>query len=93
LDDALKRVTGLVLRHLPGGPQAEITPDTDLRQAGLDSMGIVTLLVELEREFGMELPPDDISPETFRSIRSLHRTVVSCRVEDEASPAAENPSS
>ena len=81
LDDTLKRVTKLVLRHLPGEPEGKITPDTDLQRAGLDSMRMVALLVEVERAFGIDFPADAISQATFSSIRELHRVIAGCRTE------------
>ena len=38
-------------------PQNELDPDSPLTRYGLDSMGAVTLVMDLEEQIGMELPP------------------------------------
>lgn len=77
-DTALDRVTALVGRYLPNGA-APADPDTDLRQAGLDSMGIVGLLVDVETAFGVRFADEDITPATFASVRALHGVIARCR--------------
>lgn len=43
--------------------------DTDLMASGLiDSMGLVTLVVDLEQEFGCEIPLEAFDIECFRSV-------------------------
>ncbi len=50
--------------------------DTDLLQAGLlDSLTLVQLLVEVEAEFGVEIPLDDFDPDEFRTAESIARFV------------------
>ncbi len=50
--------------------------DTDLLQAGLlDSLTLVQLLVEVEAEFGIEIPLDDFDPDQFRTAESIARFV------------------
>jgi acyl carrier protein len=43
----------------------EILPDLDLREFGLDSLGVVDLLVSLESAYDVRLPEDLLSMETF----------------------------
>lgn len=44
-------------------------PDVDLFDSGLvDSLGFVTLLVELETAFGFELPLEDVDVDEFRTL-------------------------
>lgn len=44
-------------------------PDVDLITSGLiDSMGLVSLVVALEEEFGCEIPLDAFDLESFRSV-------------------------
>jgi acyl carrier protein len=88
LDDSLDRIADLVSRHLPGGPGAAFGPDADLREAGLDSMGIVALLVALEGEFGIEFPDELITPATFTTIRNLHQIVRGLSIGWDRDPAA-----
>jgi diaminopimelate decarboxylase len=43
----------------------ELRPDLDLREFGLDSLGVVDLLVSLESAYDVRLPEDLLSMETF----------------------------
>jgi D-alanine--poly(phosphoribitol) ligase subunit 2 len=46
--------------------------DTDLLTSGLlDSLGLVTLIVEIEQEFEVEVPLDDFDPDRFRSVERI----------------------
>ncbi len=45
--------------------------------AELDSMGIMTLLMEIEQEFSVDINDIDLSMETFASFDSLQRSVES----------------
>lgn len=48
------------------------TPDTDLLSTGrLDSLGIVELVMQIERRFGVAIEADDLELDNFRSINSL----------------------
>jgi acyl carrier protein len=55
-------------------------PDVDIVQSGLiDSLGLVTLLFELEREFDVRLPLESLDVEDFRTLANLTRLVASLR--------------
>jgi acyl carrier protein len=43
----------------------ELLPDLDLRAFGLDSLGVVDLLVSLESTYDVRLTDDDLSMDTF----------------------------
>ena len=46
-------------------------PDTDLLETGLiDSLGLISLLAEIEREFGFELPLDTLEVDDFRTVET-----------------------
>jgi D-alanine--poly(phosphoribitol) ligase subunit 2 len=50
-------------------------PDVDIIQAGLiDSLALVTLLFELEREFGVQVPLESLDVEDFRTIADIAHT-------------------
>lgn len=52
--------------------------DTDLLEAGLlDSLTLVQLLVEVESEFDVEIPLDELDPDEFRTAESIARYVAS----------------
>lgn len=57
-------------------------PDVDIIQSGLiDSLGLVTLLFELEREFDVQVPLESLDVEDFRTIGNLVRTLAGLRQE------------
>ncbi|UOX92976.1 phosphopantetheine-binding protein [Amycolatopsis sp. FBCC-B4732] len=60
----------LVLRQLPA-TAADLGPDSPLGEAGLTSLRTVATLVAIEAGLGAELPPELITPDTFRSVRTL----------------------
>lgn len=52
--------------------------DTDLIEDGLlDSLGLVSLITELEGELGFELALDDLDIDNFRSIQRIAAFVAS----------------
>jgi acyl carrier protein len=56
----------LLRTHLPFLPDDEkLHPELDLREFGLDSMGVVDLLVSLESEYCVRLTDDILSMDTF----------------------------
>ncbi|WOX17120.1 phosphopantetheine-binding protein [Streptomyces sp. N50] len=58
--------------HLPLlAPEAEIEPEVALADLGLDSLGTVGLLVELEETFNVVIPDESLSTETFATPKSL----------------------
>lgn len=76
--DALSEtVRDLVARQLPDTAGVDLTPDLPLRDAGLNSLGTVATLVAIESEFGLSLPDELITPETFHSVRTLAAALAS----------------
>ena len=60
-------------------------PDVDIIKAGLiDSLALVTLLFELEREFDVKVPLEALDVEDFRTIANIARTFASLRHEASA---------
>ena len=57
------------LRYL--APSEELAPETPLRELGLDSMEAVTLVLDLEDEFGVTLPESSLTAETFANAEAL----------------------
>jgi acyl carrier protein len=64
-----------LLSHLPYAEGGDLAPDDDLAALGLDSMGVVQLLVDLEDRYGLDLPDDLMTEETFATVGSLWLTV------------------
>ncbi len=69
-DDVEMRLAVLVRSVLPDA-SLELTANTDLYGAGLDSAGILTLVSLLEDEFDVELDDDAISRARFASLTAI----------------------
>jgi acyl carrier protein len=49
-----------------------LDPDENLLAAGLiDSLGVIKLIVSLEKAFGISVGDEDVVPENFQSLHSL----------------------
>ena len=49
-------------------------PDVDMIEAGLlDSLGLVTLVYELEQRCGISIPFESLEVDDFRTVRSIAR--------------------
>ena len=60
-------------------------PDVDIIEAGLiDSLGLVTLLFELEQEFDVQLPLETLDVDDFRTLANIAQTLTSLRREASA---------
>ena len=53
------------------GAKRGLEPDDRLVDAGLTSVDMVNLMLSLETEFDVMIPPGDITPQNFRSIASI----------------------
>ncbi|MEV4556236.1 phosphopantetheine-binding protein [Kitasatospora sp. NPDC049285] len=63
-------------RYLPGlAPQQEPAPDTELAAYGLDSMGSISLMLELEETLDVTFPEEQLSADTFRTAGTLWASV------------------
>ncbi|GGS27757.1 hypothetical protein GCM10010269_77950 [Streptomyces humidus] len=69
------RFTELLTPFLKFLGEQEITPDTSLRELGLDSMQAIELLFAIEDAFGVTLPDDDMNDDTFATAGSLWTVV------------------
>lgn len=49
--------------------------DEDLLEAGLDSMGIMRLVLFVEQEFGVTLPDNEIAPENLRTLSAIQHWI------------------
>ncbi|BBL71836.1 acyl carrier protein [Methylogaea oryzae] len=54
---------------------ADFGDDEDLLEAGLDSMGIMRLIMFAEKTFGVTLPDTEIEPENVRSLNALQHWI------------------
>ncbi|MEU0784651.1 phosphopantetheine-binding protein [Streptomyces sp. NPDC006173] len=60
---------------LAGPQEITITPDTDLRRLGVDSMQAIELLFTLEDAFGIALPDEEMNDATFATAGTLWQAV------------------
>ena len=65
----------ILLSHLPHAESSVLTATDDLAALGLDSMGVIQLLADLEDSLGLEMPDDMLTEETFATVGSLWHTV------------------
>lgn len=50
--------------------------DDDLLNAGLDSMGIMRLIMFIENEYGVTLPDTEIEPDNVSSFNALEQWIL-----------------
>lgn len=46
-----------------------------VEQGVIDSLGIMTLIVYVEKQFGARIKPEDVVPENFESVAAIARLV------------------
>jgi acyl carrier protein len=54
----------------------KFTDDEDLLEAGLDSMGIMRLIMFIEEQFGVTLPDSEIDPDNVNSFNALEKWIL-----------------
>lgn len=54
----------------------DFSDDGNLLEAGLDSMGIMRLIMFIEDKFNVTLPDTEIDPDNVESINSLEKWIV-----------------
>jgi acyl carrier protein len=73
-EDALieKMIAAFIAAELIGDPGVDVDVEQNLISDGsLDSVGVMRLVAHLETTFGMRIPPTDLVPEHFRTIRLM----------------------
>ncbi len=75
-DQATKRVGAVVAEVMAkhGGIGA-ITPDAELGRLGLTSIDMVELMLGIEAEFDIAIPPSEITLQSFRSVSAISSLV------------------
>jgi len=72
------RVVGIVREILERrSVNRSILPDDDLREAGLNSLDMVNLMLAVEAEFDLKIPDADMTLRNFRSISAIEALVAS----------------
>lgn len=54
----------------------QFSDDDDLLEAGLDSMGIMRLIMFIEDKYGITLPDTEIEPENVQSFNALEQWIL-----------------
>lgn len=73
-------VAGVVGRILEARSIAQpVKTHDDLREAGLTSLDMVSLVLSVESEFGIKIPEREITPTNFRSIATIETLVARLR--------------
>jgi len=63
-------------------PEVDFLAEDDLIGNGvLDSLDIVTLITEINSEFDISIPAEEIMPENFNSVKAIYDLI--CRLEEE----------
>jgi acyl carrier protein len=57
------------------GDDRRLSNDDDLATSGLDSAGVIDLLIDIEETFSISLPEALLTPETFRTRATLERVI------------------
>ena len=74
-----RRLLDILRRHLRYADPSALDPDRSLRDLGLDSMRAIELLFDVEAEFGIEVPDELLSDETFATASSLWTAIEQIR--------------
>jgi acyl carrier protein len=70
------RFTAIVRSHLKYlSADQELAPGAALKGLGLDSMAAVTLMLDIEDEFGVTIPDSALTADTFRTPQNLWAAV------------------
>lgn len=74
--------------HLPYANSGDLAAEDELAALGLDSMGVVQLLADLEDRYELELPDDILNEETFATVGSLWLVLSSLLLASDGEQAA-----
>ncbi|MCQ8188161.1 phosphopantetheine-binding protein [Streptomyces rugosispiralis] len=77
MDPLMASVAEAVRRRAETPPPAttDLDPDAELSSLGVSSLGVAGLIVDLEETLTFRFPDDAVTPEVFRTIRTLTDTV------------------
>lgn len=73
---AAERIAGLVTGFLAKrSGQVQVGHEQDLRNAGLTSLDLMSLMLAVEGEFDVYIPEHRMTPENFSSVRAIEALV------------------
>jgi acyl carrier protein len=68
---------------LSGEVDGELTDETDLLLSGMiDSIGLIRLIAFLEEEYRVQVPPEEVTIDRFRSISTMVRYLTELRSDE-----------
>jgi acyl carrier protein len=82
-------VQARLLEFLRGGmfsAETQLTEETDLIASGFDSLSLVSLLVFIEKTYGLWIPQSEITETNLKNTRSLGAVVVRLLNEQQPRP-------
>ena len=75
-DETSEKIRTVLRPHLRFLPKDQPIPaNEDLGKLGLDSMGAINLLFDLEQTFEIKIPDELLTAETFETSATLEKTV------------------
>jgi acyl carrier protein len=76
ISDIQNRVIALVKSILKQNAiTAEVNAESVLVDVGLNSVDMVNLMLEIESEFDFTIPQAEITPENFKSVKTLQQMI------------------
>ncbi|UNS95078.1 phosphopantetheine-binding protein [Streptomyces tubbatahanensis] len=69
------RFEEVLRRHLPAAADIELSAGHELSKLGLDSLGTIRLLLDLEESYTIAFPDERLVGETFETVASLWAAV------------------
>lgn len=71
-DEYERLITDFIATEILATDDLAIDPEENLFVSGhVDSLGIMRLIAHLETELALEIPPADLVPDNFRSVRVM----------------------
>lgn len=70
MEAAKKDLCNYIAENILAGEVA-VEPDTVLSDIGVDSFSIIEIILFIERQFGVSIPHESLTPENFVSVNAL----------------------
>lgn len=80
ITESIAEIEAVVRPHLKFLDEADaLAPDQDLGEAGLDSMASIDLLLDIEDRFGIAIPDDLLTEDSFTSLAEIGKMLEAAR--------------
>lgn len=76
-DRTMSLAKGLFASH---GLERDFRPEDGLVEVGLTSLDLVNLMVAIEGEFDLMIPPTFINPQNFHSAAAIARVIIAVKL-------------